>query len=254
MNNGGSGEGEEQRGYGDFAEAYDALTFNVPYDEIAEYYNEILCSLTKGKRLLDMGCGTGNLSVRMTALGFDVIGQDASEEMLTIAAAKSTDIRWICQNMSETELGEPADAVISTLDSINHLQDADEMEKCFRAVSRNLKSGGVFAFDVNTIYKHREILGSNTFIYDVDGIYCVWQNEFDPADNGVGIELDLFFEEEDGVYTRGYESFREVAVSENELRRRLERAGFQIVDIWEYLTHGIPNERSEKLMVIARKP
>ncbi len=243
-----------QCGYEDFAQAYDALTFNVPYDEIAEYYSKILCSLTNGKRLLDMGCGTGNLSVRLAERGFDVIGQDASSEMLAIAAAKSPKIRWICQDMARTELGEPVDAVISTLDSVNHLQSADEMEKCFRAVARNLKKGGVFAFDVNTIFKHREILGSNTFVYDVDGVYCVWQNEFDPSDNSVGIELDLFFEEEDGAYTRGYESFREVALSESEMRRRLENAGLQIVEIWEYLTRSIPNEQSEKLMIIAKKP
>ncbi len=249
-----SNDTARQYGYDDFAQAYDALTFNVPYDEIAEYYNEILCSMTNGKRLLDMGCGTGNLSVRLAALGFEVIGQDASSEMLAISAAKSPKIRWICQDMAQTELGEPVDAVISTLDSINHLQSADEMEKCFRAVARNLKNGGVFAFDVNTIYKHREILGSNTFVYDVDGVYCVWQNEFDPSDNSVGIELDLFFEEEDGAYTRGYESFREVALSESETRRRLERAGLQVVEIWEYLTRSIPDEHSEKLMIIARKP
>lgn len=244
---------EPQRGYGDFAQAYDALTFNVPYDEIAEYYGGILCGLTNVKRLLDMGCGTGSLSIRLAERGFEVIGQDASPEMLTIAAAKSPKVRWICQNMSETELGEPADAVISTLDSINHLKSAKEMEECFFAVVRNLKKGGVFAFDVNTIFKHREILGSNTFVYDVDGVYCVWQNEFDPSDNSVGIELDLFFEEDDGAYTRGYESFREVAVSETELRRLLEKTGFQIVEILEYLTHSIPNERSEKLMIVAKK-
>lgn len=249
-----SNETARQYGYEDFAQAYDALTFNVPYDEIAEYYNEILCRLTNGKRLLDMGCGTGNLSVRFAARGFDVIGQDASSEMLAIAAAKSAKIRWICQDMAQTEIGEPVDAVISTLDSINHLQSADEIEKCFRAAARALKKDGVFAFDVNTVYKHREILGSNTFVYDVDGVYCVWQNEFNPLDNSVGIELDLFFEEEDGAYTRGYENFREVALSESEICCRLEKAGLQIVEIYEYLTHSIPNELSEKLMIIARKP
>lgn len=240
-------------GYGDFAEAYDALTFNVPYDEIAKYYNEILCGLTNGKMLLDMGCGTGNLTVRMAKLGYDVIGQDASAEMLMIASNKSSKIRWICQNMADTELAAPADVIISTLDSINHLQSAKEMEKCFRSAARNLEKGGVFAFDVNTIYKHREILGSNTFVYDVDGVYCVWQNEFDPNDNGVDIELDLFFEDDEGVYVRGYESFREVAVSEPELRRMLENSGFQIVEIWEYLTHSIPNDKSEKLMIVAKR-
>ena len=242
-----------QSGYSDFAQAYDALTFNVPYDEIAEYYRGILCGLTDGRRLLDMGCGTGNLSVRLAKLGFNVIGQDASTEMLTIAAAKSSKIRWICQDMAQTELAAPVDAVISTLDSINHLRNVGEMERCFRAAAGSLEKGGVFAFDVNTVYKHREILGSNTFVYDVDGVYCVWQNEFDPSDNGVDIELDLFFEDEDGAYVRGYESFREVAVTEGELRRLLEKSGFRIVEIWEYLTHSIPNDKSEKLMIVAEK-
>ena len=67
-------------GYGDFAQVYDLLTFNVPYDEIAEYYAEILSDLTSGRRILDMGCGTGSLTIRLAKLGFDMIGQDAKSE------------------------------------------------------------------------------------------------------------------------------------------------------------------------------
>lgn len=241
-------------GYGDFAEAYDALTFNVPYDEIAEYYSEILCRMTNGKRLLDMGCGTGNLTVRLAQRGFEVIGQDASWEMLNIALAKSDQVRWICQNMTETELGSEVDAVISTLDSVNHLESADEMLRCFRAAYENLADGGAFVFDVNTVYKHHEILGSNTFVYDVDGVYCVWQNEFEPSDNSVGIELDLFFEEEDGSYSRGCESFRELALDEPELRGLLEQAGFTVECVYEYPTFDKPSENSEKLLFCAKKP
>lgn len=244
---------EYGEGYGDFAEAYDALTFNVPYDEIADYYAKIVRGMTSGTRLLDIGCGTGNLTVRLKERGFDVIGQDASPDMLTYAAAKSHEILWICRKMEETELGEEVDAIVSTLDSINHLPGKTAVEECFRRAAENLKSGGAFVFDVNTVYKHREILGENTFVYDVDGVYCVWQNTFDPADNGVDIELDLFFEEEDGSYSRGGESFREVAFSEDELRRMLENAGFEVVNVWEYPTFNAPNERSEKLLFAARK-
>lgn len=240
-------------GYGDFAEAYDALTFNVPYDEIAEYYAGILCGLTDGRRLLDMGCGTGNLTVRLAERGFDVIGQDASPDMLTYAAAKSDKVIWICQKMEETELGEKADAIISTLDSVNHLPDRKAVERCFCKAAENLRIGGAFVFDVNTVRKHRETLGGNTFVYDVDGVYCVWQNAFDPTDNGVDIELDLFFEEEDGSYSRGGESFREIAFSETELREMLENAGFEVVNVWEYLTFNEPNETSDKLLIAARK-
>lgn len=240
-------------GYRDFAMAYDALTFNVPYDEIAEYYAEILCEMTDGRELLDMGCGTGNLSIRLADRGFSVIGQDASTDMLTIAASKSDYVRWICQDMAQTELGGRTDIIISTLDSVNHLESEEHVSRCFCAAANCLKDDGVFVFDVNTVFKHREILGCNTFVYDVDGIYCVWQNEFDPGDNSVGIELDLFFEESDGSYSRGEESFREIAFSEDRLRKLLERAGFTVEKVYDYLTFNDPNEFSEKLLIAARK-
>ncbi|MBD5130218.1 MAG: class I SAM-dependent methyltransferase [Ruminococcaceae bacterium] len=239
-------------GYGEFAEVYDLLTFNVPYDELADYYAEILKRFGT-ERVLDMGCGTGSLTVRLAERGFDMIGQDASAEMLTIAAEKSSEVMWICQNMEETELGGTVDAVISTLDSANHLESAEDMLECFRRAADCLESGGAFVFDVNTVFKHREILGDNTFVYDVDGVYCVWQNTFDDSDNGVDIELDLFFENEDGSYSRGGESFREIALSAEGYCQLLEKAGFDVVNVWNYQTFDEPSENSEKLLVLAKK-
>ncbi|MCI7692463.1 MAG: class I SAM-dependent methyltransferase [Oscillospiraceae bacterium] len=243
----------DERGYGDFAAVYDLLTTNVPYDEIAEYYSKILCKIADGRRILDMGCGTGNLTIRLEERGFDVIGLDASSEMLSIAAEKSFNVQWICQDMTETELGEEVDAVISTLDSINHLESAEEIAACFAGAAANLKSGGAFVFDVNTIFKHREILADNTFVYDVDGAYCVWQNEFLPEDNGVSIDLDIFFEEENGSYIRGGESFREIALPADEMKKLLEKSGFEVVEIYDYLTFNQPSENSEKLLFVTKK-
>lgn len=243
----------DERGYGDFAAVYDLLTINVPYDEIAEYYTKILCKITGERRLLDLGCGTGNLTTLLAERGFDVIGLDASSEMLAIAANKSQKVRWICQDMTQADLGEEVDAVISTLDSINHLESAAEIAACFASAAANLKRGGAFVFDVNTIFKHREILSDNTFVYDVDGAFCVWQNEFCAEDNGVSIDLDIFFEEEDGSYTRGGESFREIALSVDEMKKLLEKSGFEVVEIYEYLTFNQPSENSEKLLFVTKK-
>lgn len=241
------------RGYEEFAGVYDELTQNVPYDEIADYYTKILEETAEGKRLLDLGCGTGNLTARLKEKGFDVVGLDGSSEMLSEAMAKNPDVMWICQDMTEIELGEEFDAVISTLDSINHLETKAEIERCFMRVNENLKTGGMFVFDVNTVYKHREILGNNTFVYDAEGAYCVWLNEFSEEDNGVSIDLDIFFEQEDGSYLRGGDSFREIALTDEEMCEILRKCGFEIVKIYDYLTFDLPNEKSEKLLVAARK-
>lgn len=242
-------------GYGEFASVYDLLTENVPYDEIAEYYNNIIKELgAPGNYLLDMGCGTGSLTLRLADMGYDIIASDASEEMLTIASEKQRgNVRFICQSMTETELYGAADIAISTLDSINHLDSFDDVLTCFRKTAENLVSGGLFLFDVNTVYKHREILGNNTFIYDVEGVYCVWQNEYDPKDHSVLIELDLFYENEDGSYDRGGESFREIAPDRFMLEDFLGIAGFEVLKMYEYLTYSEPSDTSEKLMFAARK-
>ncbi len=243
-------------GYGEFASVYDLLTENVPYDEIAQYYNNIIEELgVSGRLMLDLGCGTGNLTLRLAEMGYDVVASDASAEMLTIASGKpcSGSVQFICQSMTETELYGSVDIAVSTLDSINHLDSAEDILTCFIRTAENMNDGGLFLFDVNTIYKHRNILSDNTFIYDVDGVYCAWSNTYDPSDEGVDIELDLFYENEDGSYDRGYESFREIALPQGQFEQLLETAGFEVLRVYEYLTENPPAEDSEKLLFAARK-
>lgn len=241
-------------GYGQLAQGYDLFTQNVPYDEIAEYYDSIITEFAPRGLLADAGCGTGNLTQRMAALGYDIIAADASPEMLTIAVSKPHEgIQYICQSMTELDLYGEADAMISTLDSVNHLADKREISRFFRAAAQNIRRGGVLAFDVNTPYKHENILGGNTFVYDAEGAFCAWQNTFDPSDCGVNIELDLFFENDDGTWERSYESFREIALPQQEIRTMLEQAGFEVLRVYEYLTRENPTEKSEKLTFAARK-
>ncbi len=243
-------------GYGEFAEVYDLLTQNVPYDEIAEYYDRLIKAAgAGGNLLLDMGCGTGNLTIRLAELGYDVIASDASPMMLTIASSKKCNgsIQYICQSMTETDLYGAVDIAVSTLDSINHLDSVEDIAHCFKRTAENMNNGGLFLFDVNTVYKHRNILAQNTFVYDVDGAYCVWQNEYCEADDSVGIELDIFYENEDGSYDRGYESFREIAVAQQKLEEMLQNAGFEVLNVYEYLTENLPTTDSDKLMFVAKK-
>lgn len=243
-------------GYGLFAQVYDSLTENVPYDRIADLYDERIRRYRDGEGVLlaDAGCGTGNLTARMAAKGYDVIGADASPDMLSQAMNKPHDgVQYICQSMTELELYGEADVIISTLDSVNHLDGRAEIAAFFRAAAVNLRKGGLLLFDVNTIYKHEIILADNVFVYDIDGIYCVWQNEYSPGDNGVDISLNIFVQGEDGLYERMEESFREIALPSDDIAQMLVECGFDVVEVCEYLTGKAPAPDSEKLLFCARK-
>ena len=86
-------------------------------------------------------------------------------------------ILYVCQLMQELDLPYTVDTCVCTQDSLNHLIDEAELQKTFDAVSKSLSSGGLFIFDVNTPYKHREVLGNKDFVLEAENVLCAWQNE-----------------------------------------------------------------------------
>lgn len=243
--------------YGAFAEYYDSLTSNVSYDETAKYVADILDEngIKKGI-LLDLACGTGTMSVQMAKRGYEVIGIDNSPEMLSEAREKAyeagEDILFLCQDMCDIDLYGTVECTICLLDSLNHLESEEELLAAFKGVSLFTVPGGLFIFDVNTQYKHKYVLGNNTFVYDNDDVYCVWQNEYDDESKTVEIFLD-FFEEENGLYRRSSEYFTECAFSDETIRRLLKEAGFSDVKAYGELSRHAPSETEERIFYVARK-
>ncbi len=243
-----------QAGYKEFADVYDALTFNIPYKKIAEYYDKIIGRFDGGKNLCDLGCGTGSLTALMAKKGYNVIGADASSEMLSIAYNKPhKGITYINQNMIALDLPQKQDVIISTLDSINHLKNGFEVMNCFKAVSKNLRDKGLFVFDINTVYKHKYVLGNNTFVYDIDNVFCVWQNSYSSKNAQVKMDLDFFVYNGNGGYLRKHDRFSEIALKCRTVLDMLENAGFEVLIIKEYLSGKAPNGSSEKVMLAAKK-
>ncbi len=241
-------------GYAAFAAFYDALTANVDYTEIAAYYDRLNRAFG-GKKgiLLDLACGTGSLSVLLSKMGYDVIGTDSSPEMLSEALSKEhSSIQYLCQSMTELDLYGTIGAAVCSLDSINHLLGQAEVLRAFERVSLFCEPGALFLFDVNTVYKHERVLGNQCFVCETDSVYCVWQNEY-LGGGKTEITLDFFSEEKDGRYERCSEEFSETAYPEEELRALLERAGFEVCAVYDYLTENPPREDSEKLTFVARK-
>lgn len=242
--------------YGIFAEFYDELTLNVGYDRRAAYLAVLLAKFGHNAGLtLDLACGTGSLTLELAKLGIDIYGVDASEEMLSIAHEKAfeqnIDTLFLCQKMQELDLYGTIDTCICSLDSVNHLTDIDDVRKTFERVSLFMNKGGYFVFDVNTVYKHREILADNTFVYDTDNVYCVWQNSL--KENNV-VDIDLTFFVPDGEsYLRYDESFSERAYTQDELTDALNDAGFEVQAVYGDMGFNKPKEAEQRIVFVAKK-
>lgn len=245
-------------GYSKFAWFYDRLTENVDYDLIGNRIDKLVSRFGGRKNiLLEIGCGTGNLCEKMSSLGYDVIGVDSSQEMLSEALDKKyesgSEIQYLCQDMTELDMYGTIDVTVSVLDSINHLADVESIRKTFERVSLFAFPDGLFIFDMNTVYKHREILGNNSYIYDLDGLFCSWQNEYSSQDDSVEMFLDFFEEQEDGCYERFQESFKEIAIEEAEIDRLLKETGFEILEKYDDYSDKSVNEKTQRIVYVTKK-
>lgn len=248
-------------GYNNFAYYYDILTQNVDYQKRSDYFSMLIENYkgsNTGNILLDLGCGTGTLLFLMEKKGFDVIGIDNSCSMLTVALDKKVEQEsnavFLCQEMCELDMFGTIDVAISALDSLNHIIDIKELEQVFAKVSLFLDKDGLFIFDVNTLYKHEQILSGSTFIYDFDEVYCVWQNSPLQDDNIIDITLDLFgVDEETELFERYEESFSERAYSHEQILSFIEKSGLTLIACYDEDSTMPPKEKSQRVVYITRK-
>ncbi len=242
-------------GYRIFSQFYDNLTFNVDYEKRAEYLQSILSLWGHEPGLaLDLACGTGSLTVALKQRGWDIFGVDGSQDMLTVAMDKAYEkelnMLFLCQRMEKLDLYGTIDTCVCTLDSLNHITDQAKLQTAFDRVALFMNPEGLFVFDVNTVYKHQRILADNTFVYDTDEVYCVWQNSLE-ENNIVRIELDLF-EKEGEVYLRRSECFRERAYEIGELKRMLTQAGFETLAVYRDMTTEPLRDDSDRAVFVER--
>lgn len=244
--------------YSYFADFYDGLTNNVNYNSYAEYILSIAQKYNHNMGItLDLACGTGNLTVLLKKMGVDIYGIDGSAEMLSVAQEKAINndisgMLFLCQKMQNIDLYGTIDTCICTLDSINHITNIENVQKTFSKVSFFMNPRALFIFDVNTVYKHNEILANNTFVYDTKDVYCVWQNTLAKDKRTVEISLD-FFENIDGVYRRYSENFKERAYTHEEICSMLKKADFKLLDVFEEMTFDKPTPKSQRNIYIAEK-
>lgn len=242
--------------YGRFAQFYDKLTFDVPYEEYADFIElQIKKNNVKPELIFDLACGTGTLASVLSKRGYDVIAADYSEEMLGCAIEKygNDKILFLNQPMQEFELYGTVDVIVCALDSLNYLTEDGDLEKVFALCHNYLNDDGIMIFDVNSEYKFNNILADNVYTYEIDDIFYVWENYYDKSEKLCDFYLTFFLQNKDGLYERVDEHHVERCYTETEIKDALLESGFEISDTFDGYTKEAAKENSERIVYCVHK-
>ena len=249
--------------YETLAAMYDALMDDVDYEAWADYIDRMLQKHGgPGKRLLDLGCGTGCISIPLAQRGYQVTGVDISEEMLAAAREKSRalqlDIDWRKQDLTSLQLFDEAgnemvfDAAIATFDVFNHLTEPEDLQMLFHTLNPLLTDEGVLLFDVQTPYKLREYLGNHIFTLHRDDVEYMWENHFDEETQICTMNITFFLRQANGLYRRETMTQEERVYDLDLLRLWLKYSDFETAGVYEELSENDVKPEAHRAVFIAR--
>ena len=239
------------------AGSYDALTADVGYPRWADYIEGHFARLKRPvRRVLDLCCGTGSLTYELSRRGYEVVGVDLSDEMLSIAEEKCRDLpirpRFFCQSMDALRLPWEVDACVCCLDSVNYVLKPRKLQKAFQRVCRYLVPGGLVLFDADTPEK-LESMDGQVFLDETEDEFCVWRGEYSQKRRVCSFWMDIF-RREGNLWQRGGELHEEYAYTMDELEDYLKEAGFDRIRRYGELKRRAPREGEQRVFFTARKP
>lgn len=258
--------------YTGFAGVYDKFMDNIPYEQWESYVTGLLKDYGVNDGLvLELGCGTGNLTRLLSRRGYDMIAIDNSEEMLMIARDKAMDetmdILYLLQDMRSFELYGTVRAVVSICDSMNYITRPEELCQVFRLVNNYLDPGGVFIFDMNAIHKYKDLIGNRTIAENREDCSFIWDNYYYEDEQINEYELSIFVrdaweddqkaeadnEGEGEPFIRYRETHYQRGYSLEEVKALLLEAGMSFVAAYDAFTKAPVRDDSERMYIIARE-
>lgn len=247
--------------YDMIAEVYDEINKDVDYVAWADFIEKVIEKeylSGKPELVLDLGCGTGRMTIELAKRGYDMTGVDYSPEMLghAMESAESAGldgkILWLCQDMRSFELYGTVDVTVSALDCINHLTKPSDVRACFSLVHNYLIPDGLFIFDVNGKYKFENIYSDKTYAMEEEGTFCIWQNFYDKDSKLCDFYITMFEEQENGSYVRSDEIQTERMYTLRSLKKMLCDCGFEFIGAYSDFSFGEATDNDERLFIVAR--
>lgn len=246
--------------YSQLAWLYDGLMDQVDYCAWAGYLQQLVQQHgAPGRRLLDLGCGTGSLTLPLAAAGFDVVGVDLSSDMLTVAADKGltagiSPSRWLHQDMRCLQFPpDRFDIAVCACDGFNYLADSSELDQTLAGISRCLQPQGLLLFDVHSEYKMREVFDGGQFIQESEAGLCLWTSDYDAETGDCSHQLDIFLRQRGDLYRRTSEQHRQHYFCPEELVTALPHNGFAVLAFtgWNQSRPPLPDD--ERIQIVARR-
>lgn len=244
--------------YSSFSQVYNLFMDNAPYEEWFECIHSTLIEngIEEGG-ILDLGCGTGNMTRLFAKAGYSMTGVDASAEMLDIATMRQDDadmdITYVLQDITKLDVPKGFDGVISTCDSLNYVLEPEELFDVFCNVYCCLRSGGIFYFDFNTEYKYKEVIGDCIIAEDRDEAGFIWDNGYDDEAHINIYDVSLYIKEEGNMYRKHKETHYQRGYMIDEIKGISKRAGFEILNLKDEYTAKDISDKTERICVTLLK-
>jgi SAM-dependent methyltransferase len=207
------------------------------------------------KTVLDLACGTGIPTLILARRGYRMTGVDRSPEMLEVLESKrgNLPVTTVHADIRDFRVPEPLEASICLYDSMNYLLTEDDLSSCFRCVRAAVMAGGLFVFDMNTVYGLAEQWGTRTSYRDVGDVNSIWQHEWDQETRVSS--LTLTFWEKSGAQEpaeKFVEIHQERAYYPGEIERCLRTAGFAEAHFYQHGSFVEPGPHTTRMMIVAR--
>lgn len=131
----------------DYAEYYDLIYKDKDYEKEVDFLENIFENTFKPKKILEIGCGTGNYTKILLKRGYEVTAVDVSENMLKIAGEKCA-CKFVKGDIRDITISEKFDACIAMFAVMGYITENSDIIKALNNIRRHLKPNGIFVFDV----------------------------------------------------------------------------------------------------------
>ncbi len=237
---------------------YDQLMASVPYRFWMTYIEALWRTHNIfPRRVLDLACGTGSMSLIMAKTGIDVVGVDRSPEMIDVARRKAKEqnekIEYRVEDaLTMTPIRPPVDSAICLFDSLNNILEHDALADAFRNVKRSLRDGGVFIFDVNTAYAFRHgMFNQRSSVMD-EPLRYIWKSKYDESSQLCQVTMEFEIKPRGSQSERSFtEVHLQKAYSRVEIEDMLNDAGFGTVSSYDAYSLLKPKKRSDRIFWVA---